>query len=65
MPKEPMGYREVLEDVKAFNGGGAQLTAAAIAAYEGRDKRTVVKKYGIGKGGINAAVYAMAVCKGR
>ncbi len=59
MPREPATYRDNLEDILAFTGGKRQLALYEVAAYLGRDPRTVKKVFGIDpKKGVSAPTLA-------
>ena len=47
MPKEPEYCREIMEAILKSTGGRRRLTVSEVAKFEGRDRRTVQKCYGI------------------
>lgn len=48
MPKEPRGFREELETIRAFHPKGEEMNLCDVARYMGKDKRTVTARLGIG-----------------
>lgn len=58
MPREREDYRPILEDILRFSEQRRLLSATEVAAYTGRDRRTVKKLYGIGAHGIPAPTLA-------
>lgn len=58
-------YRWVLRDLNEAFGGRAWITTAELARYEGSDKRTIKKRYGIPNGvnGIDRSVLARRKCR--
>ena len=60
--KEKPEYRDVLETILTANDGKVLLTQGKAAEILGLDPRTVKRRYGVGRGGISAAMLARRVC---
>lgn len=61
--REKATYRDNLEDLLAFTGGGRLLNLSQVAKYLGIDRRTAEKRYQIGKEGITAPTLARMLSK--
>lgn len=63
MPREKPEYRDNYEDLLAYFGNRRLLYPKELAEYFGRDKRTVMKKYGIDRSGITVPTLARRMCE--
>lgn len=63
MPREHESYRDNFEQLSAYFGKKRHLTISDVAAYCGRDRRTVAKAYNISKEGITIPTLARRMCK--
>jgi len=63
MPRELPEYRDNYESLLAFFGNKRMLFPKDVAAYCGRDTRTVMKHYRFGKEGITIPTLARRMCE--
>jgi hypothetical protein len=65
VPKEPEGYREQLEDLNTYFDGKRLLTVSDVEKYTGRERRYVIKRFGIKnpKDGITTVQLALRLTK--
>lgn len=58
MSREKPAYRDNVEALLRYSGGKHLLTVSDVAAYCGRDRRTVIRKYDLRPGGITVETLA-------
>ena len=65
MPREPLAYRDNLEDLLQFFGGRRMLNLKDVALYTGRDDRWCKDRFGIdAKKGISVPTLARMLADG-
>ena len=65
MPREPLAYRDNLEDLLQFFGGRRMLNLKDVAQYTGRDYRWCKDRFGIdSKKGISVPTLARMLADG-
>ena len=65
MPREPLAYRDNLEDLLQFFGGRRMLNLKDVARYTGRDHRWCKDRFGIDtKKGISVPTLARMLADG-
>ena len=62
MPREKEGYRDNMEALLEYFGDRRLLSIADVAKYCGRDRRFVIKRFGLDKNGIMLPVLARRMC---
>lgn len=63
MSREMEGFREKLEELHTMFPGRVWLKTSEIAKSAGMDRRTAIRKFGIGSGGMSVDDFARALCK--
>ncbi len=62
---EPLGYRDILQDILEFSGGRRLLTISDVRNYTGlRDDRTIKRRYPFRDGYISAPLLARCMSGG-
>lgn len=65
MPREPLAYRDNLEDLLQFFSGRRMLTLKDVSRYTGRDYRWCKDRFGIDpKKGISVPTLARMLAEG-
>lgn len=65
MPREPLAYRDNLEDLLQFFGGRRVLNLNDVSRYTGRDRRWCKERFGIDtKKGISVPTLARMLAYG-